>query len=182
MAKKDKQVKTFHPFTHENLEIKNELLNLARNAKLQNKDNKLEDNLASVLIYSSIAEYLAENLLQNLTHFIKTSSYNNFAGILFLEKVSEREGHMTLGAMIKELEKFSFPDKKDILSCFNGVCSSRNRIFHDLAKSDIETVTKMLIVDLPIIQEKCEELITRINTIYAGLGKILLPPVQETQT
>jgi len=99
-----------------------------------------------------------------------------------LEKVSEREGHMTLGMMVKELGKFSFPDKKDIISCFNEVSGSRNRIFHDLAKSDIGTITKMLIIDLPIIQEKCEELITRINTIYAGLGKVLLPQNQSTQT
>ena len=35
--------------------------------------------------------------------------------------------------------------------------------------------------DLPIIQDECEDLITRINTIYIGLQKILIPqPVQNS--
>jgi len=40
MPKNNTQLKTFHPFTHENLDIKNELLNLARNAKARDKENK----------------------------------------------------------------------------------------------------------------------------------------------
>lgn len=182
MIKNNKPVKTFHPFTHENLDIKNELLNLARKARASGEERKLENDLASILLYSSIAEYLAENLFENLTYFVKTSTYNNFAGILFVEKISNKDNHMTLGEMMREIDKFSFPDKKEIMKCFDAVCTARNRIFHDLAKSDINSITEMLSKDLPLIQEKCEELIAKINTIYLGLGKVLLPPQPNVQT
>lgn len=178
MSKKNKN-HTFQPFTHDDLEIKNELLNLARQSRMDNSEKKLEYNLASVLIYSSIAEYLAENLLQNLTHFVKTSTYNNFAGILFIEKISKKENKMTLGELIIEIDKFSFPDKKEIMDCFNKVCNARNRLFHDFAKSNLDAIVEMISKDLPIIQDKCEELINKINTIYTGLGKILVGTQSE---
>lgn len=180
MAKKNKHM-VFQPFTHDDLEIKNELLNLARQSRLDNSERKLEYNLASVLIYSSIAEYIAENLLQNLTHFVKIGTYNNFAGILFIEKISKKEAKMTLGELITEINKFSFPDKKDIMECFNKVCTARNRLFHDFAKSDLEEIVGMISKDLPIIQDKCEELINKINTIYAGLAKILINTQDESK-
>jgi uncharacterized protein with HEPN domain len=171
-------IKKFQPFTHENLEIKNELLNMARQARVNVPEKKIENDLASVLIYSSIAEYLAENLIDNLTHFVKTSTYNDFAGILFIKKINTRE-KMPLGIIIQELDKFEFPDKTEIINCFRNISSSRNRIFHNLAKSDLDETVELLSKDLPIIQERCEDLITRINTIYAGLSKILVQTQQE---
>lgn len=181
MAKK-KTTDNFQPFTHANIEIKNELLALARKAKSLGQQAEVENYLASVLIYSSLAEYLAENLLTNLTHFIRTSSYNSFGGILFVEKITSREGKLNLGTLITELKKFNFPDKENILDCFEKICIARNRLFHDLAKSDTESLTNMFSKDLPDIQNRCEEVISRINTIYGGLGKIFIPSTgQETK-
>ncbi len=174
MKNKKIQKKKFQPFTHENLEIKNELLQMARNARPSTgEDRKLENDLASVLIYSNIAEYLAENLLENLNHFVRESTYKDFAGILYVESVSSDNGNMTLGMTIRQIEKFNFPDKVKILACFRKITESRNRIFHNFAKSDIETIGELVNKDLPIIQDECEEVITRVNTIYVGLGKIL---------
>jgi hypothetical protein len=170
----DKKKKKFQPFVHDNLEIKNELLQLARKAK---ESSSIENDLASVLIYSNIAEYLAENLLDTLNHFIYTNSYNGFGGILFVESVS-RSGKKTLNQTVEELSKFNFPDKVGILDCFRKIAESRNRIFHNFAKSDIDSIKELLEKDLPIIQEECEEVINKINTIYAGLQKILAPQIE----
>lgn len=176
MAKKKVEKKKFQPFTHENLDIKNELLQMARNARpVSGQERKLENDLASVLIYSNIAEYLAENLLENLNHFVRESTYRDFAGILYVESVSSDNSNMTLGMTVRQIGKFNFPDKTKILACFRKITESRNRIFHNFAKSDIETIGELVNKDLPIIQDECEEVITRINTIYIGLEKILKP-------
>lgn len=172
MTKKT-QKKKFQPFTHDNLDIKNELLQLARNAKTGEK--KLENELASILIYSNIAEYLAENLLENLNHFIYQVSYTNYAAILYVESVSKSSSKMTLNQLVGEIEKFSFPDKDNILTNLRKIAESRNKIFHNFAKSDLNTIKLLIENDLPIIQEECEEVITRINTVYTGLQKILIP-------
>ncbi len=174
-----KEKKKFQPFTHENLDIKNELLQLARNARVQGQERKLENDLASVLIYSNIAEYLSENLLENLSHFVQQSTYKDFAGILYLENVCVPDKKRTLNQISEEINKFSFPDKENILACLKKIAESRNRIFHNFAKSDIETIKKLIQTDLPIIQDECEDLITRINTIYVGLQKILSPTTQK---
>ncbi|MBP9751478.1 MAG: hypothetical protein KBD19_01280 [Candidatus Moranbacteria bacterium] len=161
--------KKFQPFVHDNLDIKNELLQLARKAR---ESKSIENDLASVLIYSNIAEYLAEHLLDTLSHLVYKSSYNSFGGILFVESVS-RSGKKTLNQTVEELEKFNFPDKDGIVHCFRKIADSRNRIFHNFAKSDINSIKDLLEKDLPVIQEECEEIINKVNTVYAGLQKIL---------
>jgi len=182
--KTNQKKKKFQPFTHDHLDIKNELLQLARNAKTTEK--KLENDLASVLIYSNIAEYLAENLLENLNHFIHEVSYKNYAAILYVESVSKPSGKMTLNQLAGEIEKFSFPDKINILANFRKIAESRNKIFHNFAKSDLDTIKSLIGDDLPVLQEECEEVIARINTVYVGLQKILIPqepqqPKEETK-
>lgn len=114
-------------------------------------------------------------------HFHLECRYNNFAGILYLEKISLRDNKMTLGELIKEINKFSFPDKKEIVKCFEEICTARNRLFHEFAKSDLDTIIDMLTKNLPQIQDSCEDLIRRINTIYAGLTKILLDQTPEAK-
>ena len=173
MTKKKNVTKKFQPFIHENLQIKNELLEMARKARNATSEKKLEDALASILIYSNIAEYLAEYLFQHLNYFVKESTYKDFAGILYIENVLSNNSNVTLGGYIKEIQKFHFPDKEKILECFQKVCKSRNRIFHNFAKCDIESLTELVAQDLPIIQDECEELIIKINIIFIGLQKIL---------
>lgn len=174
--------KRFQPFVHEHLDIKNELLQLARSARNQESERKLEYDLASVLIYSNIAEYLAENLLETLSHFVKESTYKDFGGILFIEGMHVSDRKRTLNQIVEEVNKFSFPDKINILKCFRKIAESRNRIFHKFAKSDIETIKDLINKDLPIIQEECEEIITRINTVYAGLQKVLMPQTPSSES
>lgn len=168
MKNKDKN---FVPLSHDNLDLKNELLNLARGLS-GTQDNKLQNDLAAILIYSNMAEYLAENLLKNLTHFVKEGSYNYFGAILFLENMSNRD-KMTLNQLVEIINKFSFPDKDGIVECFKKIGESRNKIFHNFAKTDIENLKNLIKNDFPIIKNNCENLIDKINTVYTGLNKIL---------
>lgn len=169
MTKRQKKKATFKPFEHDNLELKNELVELARNII---SDESLEKRLAAILIYWNIAEYLAENLLDNLNHIIRENSYKSFAWILFLESASWGNNR-TLGQLIIEIKKFSFPDKDWIVNCLQKIVESRNKIFHNFAKSNLETIGNLLNDDLPAIWNECEDLILRINTIYAWLQKTL---------
>lgn len=169
MTRKKKQTSAFQPFVHENLELKNELVELARS---NINDDAIEKRLSAVLIYSNIAEYLAENLLDNLNHFIFQNSYKSFWGILYIETASWNSTR-TLGQIIPELKKFSFPDKEWILNCLQKIVESRNKIFHNFWKSDIDTMQDLLTSDLPTIASKTEEFIRKINTVYWWLQKIL---------
>lgn len=176
MAKK-KQNEKFIPFHHEHLDIKQELLQMARNIKTPEQEQtttNIQIDLASVLIYSNMTEYLAENLLESLNYHVKKSTYKEFAGILYLNCTYSEDSNMTLGALIKELNKFSFPDKENILKSFRKISESRNRIFHSLAKSSLDEIGKLIKEDLPTIKEQTEKLIEKIDIIYAGLQKILV--------
>lgn len=171
------KISIFQPLMHQDINIKQELLTMARKAANENGEDGLSSRLASVLIYSNIAEYLAQNLLDNLTYYAKMGTYNYYGGIMFVEKISSREKNLTLGSIICEIEKFSFPDKQAIVECFKKISESRNRIFHNFAKSDLDTIVEMVNDDLPSIMAKCEEVINKVDTIYVGLGKVLQPAI-----
>lgn len=159
----------FQPFIHDNLDLKNELVQLARWAI---DDESVEKRLSAVLIYSNIAEYLVEHLLDSLNHCIYENSYKNFGGILFLSSASWTS-YGTIWTLIGELKKFTFPDKEEIIKCLEKIVKARNKIFHNFAKTDIETIGDLLSKDLPTIATETETLITKTNTIYASLQKII---------
>lgn len=170
--------KIFLPFTHQDLEIKNGLLQYARDLK-----GKLgfENQLASAFIYTSFTEYLGDNLLENLRYFVHKGSYNQFAGILFIDERITSE-KLTLGHIISNLRKFGFPDQPNVIGLFEEICEARNNIFHNFANSDMSGLEKIITVDLITIQNKTEELLDKINVIYAGLEKILIPQPATPQT
>jgi|SRR5579871_4426392 len=174
MAKKERN-KIFVPFSHENLELKNELIQYAR--KYSN-DQKLEAILSSAFIYASLAEYLANSLLINLRYFAYQGNYVQYAGILFIDERDD-DRDRTLGNVVQELKKYNFPDREGILNVLQKILVARNNIFHNLAKADQEGLKKMLKVDITIIQTQTEDLITKINVVYNGLQKILTPQATE---
>lgn len=182
MKQKNKKPKRiFLPFTHQDLELKNGLLQYARELRAK---QGFENQLASAFIYASFTEYLGDNLLENLKYFVHKGSYNQYAGILFIDE-TENEDQLTLGAIIWKLRKYSFPDKEGVLELFKEICEARNTIFHNFANSDMSGLEKIVTEDLITIQNKTEELLDKINVIYAGLQVILLPrdeaPTQDQQ-
>jgi uncharacterized protein with HEPN domain len=147
----------FQPFTHDNLDLKNELVSLSRSLKSKNDS---ESHLVSVFIYISIAEYLATHLLDNLRYFVYKGNYYQYAGILSIDERSDNKIR-TLGQVISELKKYDFPDKKAILETFDRISKLRNNIFHNLAKVDQNGLTKMLTSDLPEIENLTEDIIEK---------------------
>jgi hypothetical protein len=176
MKSDSKLKKIFIPFTHQNLDLKNGLIGYAR--ELGSKQG-FENQVAAAFIYISFAEYLADHLLENLRHFIYKGSYNQFAGILFIDE-SGKEEKLTLGQIISKLKKYNFPDKEGVLDVLDEVCKARNNIFHNFANTDASGLEKIMSVDLITIEQKSEELLDKINVIYAGLQKILLPQAENT--
>lgn len=165
----------FVPFSHENLELKNALVSQARSLR---QDEKTESQLASAMIYVSISEYLAEHLLENLKYFIYRSTYIDFAGILFIDErgASSRQ---TFGDSIKSLNKYNFPDKSEIISMLQEINKCRNHLFHNLAKASENDLAKIAI-EITTICEKSEEFIEKINVVYAGLQRILIPASESS--
>lgn len=168
----------FTPFTHENLDFKNELIEYARG--LKGKEG-LENQLAATFIYVSFSEYLANNLLEHLKYFIYQGSYDQFAGILFIDERKKSGKAKTLGQICSELEKYNFPDKQGIVTLLQEIKELRNNLFHNFAIVDLDGLEKMIQNDVIEIQNKTEELLRNINVIYDGLQKILAPQSAPTE-
>lgn len=173
--------KKFIPFGHENLDLKKELVNHARSLK---DKTDFDSQLVSTFLYISFAEYLGNHLLVNLRHLVNIGTYNQFAGILFIDETDDSRSK-TIGQILKEIDKFDFPDKKGIKILLSQIQKLRNKFFHTFIESNIKELEKMIKDDLPQIREKTEDLITKIDVIYAGLWKILNPKYKtatETKT
>lgn len=171
-----KTEKKFQPLTHDDLELKQELLEHARSIKSK---QGFENGLAAAMIYSSFAEYLAENLLKNLQYFVYKGTYNQYGGIIFINEANVSKSKKTLGQNIHELERFSFPDKSGIISCLQQIAQARNNMLHQFAKSDIDSLQKIILQDVFTIQNETEELVSKIDVVYAALGKILNPNISQ---
>jgi hypothetical protein len=164
----------FVPFSHEDLELKNALVGNARELR---SSEGIGAQLSSALIYASITEYLAENLLANLRFLVYRSSYVNFAGIVFIDE-RKKSPKQTLGESKNNLEKYSFPDKPDIMAILSEINKSRNNLFHNLAKTK-ESELEKIDADIKCIQDSTEEFIEKVNVLYAGLQKLILPEASQ---
>jgi uncharacterized protein with HEPN domain len=161
---------------HDNQDLKNQLLNYSRELR---KKQGFENQLAATFIHVSFAEYLANNLVENLRYLMHQGTYNQYAGILFIDERRSRKVR-TLGQLIEELRKYSFPDKEEILAILIEIKDLRNNIFHNFASADLGELERIIVTDLVSIQDKTEELLKKVNTIYTGLQKILLPTNAES--
>jgi hypothetical protein len=172
MANK-KSAGKFIPFTHDDLELKNQLIGYAR---LLADKTDAEAHLACAMIYASFAEYVAGHLLDSLRHLVYQTTYNQYAGILFIDerKVKQDGKGLPLGALTKLLQAYVFPDKDEIITLLQGVTKSRNNLFHNFARADADGFG-VFDDDILMIKNNTEEVLQKVNTIYAGLGKILVP-------
>ncbi len=172
--------KKFIPFTHDDLELKNQLVEYAR--QLAATDNA-ESQLACAVIYASFAEYIAKHVLETLRHIMYENTYNTFAGILFVDdrnQVNRKGKHkpMMMGDVIIRLEKYEFPDKSGIVAALKSITTSRNNLLHNFAISDQKGLER-LDHDVAVIKDETEDLFRRVNTVYAGLQKILDPVIGD---
>jgi len=165
----------FVPFAHEDLELKNYLIEYART--LSTKEDA-EAQIACAVIYASFAEYMAGHLLDNLRYLVYQTTYRDYAGILYQDERDDKKIR-TMGQTINLLRAFGFPDKEDILRLLEQVSKSRNNLFHNFAKADAKGF-EVLDADIARIKEDTEEIFAKVNTIYAGLQKIIIDPDQAT--
>lgn len=168
--KKSEKRNKFTPLEHQDLEFKHNLINLAKSLRAK---EGFENQLASAFIYVSFAEYIADHLLETLRYFIYDNSYKNFGGIIFVDQ-RDLGQNRTLGMTIKELEGYNFSDKDGILELLDGICQMRNDLFHSLARVNLSTAQKYT-EEMLKIQDLSEKLIDKIDVVYAGLKKILIP-------
>lgn len=166
----------FHLFTHEEIEVKNALLNESRNLS---KNEQFGSRLASAMIYVSLTEYLAQHLLENLSYLVYKSTYIDYAAILYIDERS-KSGKQTLGQLINNIKKYSFPDKNEVIEILGKIAKSRNHLFHNLAKTSLKDWPE-LDKDIKEIQEDVEQFIEKINIISSGLQKILIPQDKESE-
>lgn len=151
---------------HEHLEIKNNLLGSAR-AMWASDD--FEKQLASLIIYASFAEYLAEHLLESIKYAVENASYAQFGAVLYLNSNEKKSiKPLTMYGYINRLESYEFPDKVNIIPLLKSVGLARNKLFHDFARIKPEDANK-LDQYVKSIQEGTEELIDRINMVESTI-------------
>lgn len=147
---------------HEHLEIKNNLLDSAR---AMWASNDFEKQLASLIIYASFAEYLAEHLLGSIKYAVENASYTQYGAILYLNSNDKKSNKpLTMYDYINRLESYEFPDKVNIIPLLKSVGQARNKLFHDFARIKPEDADK-LDQYVKSIQEGTEELIDRVNMV-----------------
>jgi hypothetical protein len=169
--------KSFRPFEHDDLELKNNLITYARAIAAK---EEAEAQLASAMVFSSFAEYVSGHLLDTLRHLVYQTTYNYFAGILFIDQRNTKEVR-TINKMVGGLKGYQFPDREKILELLEKIAKSRNNLFHNFAKSDIKGF-EGFDEDILIIRESTEELLTKVNIIYTGLQKVLTKSDDITET
>lgn len=151
---------------HEHLEIKNNLLGSAR---AMWASNDFEKQLASLIIYASFAEYLAEHLLGSVKYAVENASYAQFGAVLYLNSNEKKSNKpLTMYDYINRLESYEFPDKVNIIPLLKSVGQARNKLFHDFARIKPEDADK-LDRYVKSIQEGTEELIDRVNMVEATI-------------
>ena len=155
---------------HEHLEIKNNLLGSAR---AMWASNDFEKQLASLIIYASFAEYLAEHLLGSIKYAVETASYSQFGAVLYLNS-NERKSNkpLTMYDYINRLESYEFPDKVNIIPLLKSVGKARNKLFHDFARIKPEDADK-LDEYVKSIQEGTEDLIDRVNMVESTIKALI---------
>lgn len=93
------------PFRHEELELKQLFIKLARDF-YQNNDNKVENELAAAVLYMNLADYLAEYLVTGITEMVKEALKAYYLGaVLFMPPPKQK---FNIDTSIKVLERYDF--------------------------------------------------------------------------
>lgn len=160
------------PFFHEEVEVKQQFLQLARDLYGQSED--IEKLLASAMLYANLCEYLAYHLCESLkqTIFSGSKAFWNGAVYLDLRDTTEKK---TIGQIAIELEKYGFPSKEIIKPIIKRIASNRNIIMHNMLRMPANDLDKVDAAIRELVSDS-ETLIGAIDDIYRGL-----PPSNITQ-
>jgi hypothetical protein len=159
--------------------MKNDLLELARGMW---NSNAFDKQLASLVIYASFAEYLAEHLLSSVKYAIEIASYAQFGAIIYLKSDDEKSPRpLAMYDYINRLETYEFPDKANIVPLLKSIGKARNQLFHNFARIKPEDGNK-LDQYVKSIQEGTEDLIDRVNMVENTIKTLTnYQPVQPSR-
>ncbi len=159
-----KDIHKYIPFEHDNIDFKNNIINTARN---QDK-TKVEGSFTAVLVYTNVVDYLAKHLLQNLSKMVSIYSFNKFGGTFFYDG-SSKSYNLPLGNLIRELNYFDFPNKKDFLERLSDFNKLRIGVIHNLMQLEPNDPTNNLDASVLQIGNIAEDLLKKYTSIVNGL-------------
>lgn len=168
-----------NPFLHQDLEIKNGLLQLARDFKAKDEEDDIAHPLAAALLYANLADYLAANLLCGLREMSEEATREYLNGRIVIRP--KRELNQPLEATIRGLKEFEFPSREKVLELLAEIKANRNKLAHEIFKtpsSELETVGDAVAK----VGDKTEELIKVINAIYRDMPPSTILDTIEPQT
>ena len=121
----------FELIKHSDIKLLNETL---AKAKGYARKGSNEEKLTAILLFSNHVEYIATDILKNLRRMIKTSTYENFNGVISWP-AKEDVKKTTLGGSIAILQEFNFPDKEDFIKSLSEFNKKRNKLIHHLLEA-----------------------------------------------
>lgn len=165
----------FIPFSHDNLDIKNNLISIARS---QNSST-VEGALSSVLIYTNLVDYIARHLLENLLKMISINSFNSFGGVFYLEG-DQLKTEIPLGGLCQQLSWLEFPNKKDFIKILKDFNKFRIKIVHSLMKLEPGENLEQIDKDIESIRVIAEDILQKYSVICSGLIVVWKASLPET--
>lgn len=170
-----------HPFAHEDLELKQGFLKLARDFYQKAKQHEtLENALAAALLYMNLADYLAEYLVLGLEQMSKEAMGKYYLGVV--TKKSPVAGNFNIGNSIKRLKVFQFPQKDDVIEVLEQVNKARIMVAHGIFKTRATHIEQ---VDLALetLVQHTETLVDLVDEISLGMPpQTILDKLQANPT
>lgn len=165
MANKRKQ--QFQPFWHDELEVKQEFLKLAKDFTTNpDHSESLAHELAGGLLYANIAEYAASHLLESLKAIVKDAAADYYFGVASIDLPDTTD--RPLGNTISELSWFEFPQRTEILDLLKKIKAARDKLSHQIIKVP---ASKLGEIDKSVhqIAVNTEMLLNKVDQIYGGM-------------
>lgn len=155
-----------NPFQHQDLDVKNELIALARDFRSKDIKEDIAPHLAAALLYANLADYLAANLLCGLQEISEEATREYLNGRIVIRQA--RKLDMPLEKTIKGLKEFEFPSRDKVLELLADIRKNRNKVAHEIFKTPGE---QLPVVGQAVtsICEKTEELVDVVNAIYRDM-------------
>lgn len=100
---------SFKPFEQQDYPVKKAILDIARK-----QPNTFEGKHTKVVIYINAIDFIAGQILENLSIIASLVTRQEFNGVMFFDYDKENKGE-PLGIIISQLKKYEFPLKKDFL-------------------------------------------------------------------
>jgi hypothetical protein len=151
-------------FFHEELELKQQFLNLARD--LYAKSQTIENELAAALLYMNAADYLAEYLVVGLNQMASEALTKYYLGVVSVKP--PQLGRFNIGDSLHQLKRFDFPRKNDILEELNAINAARKTIAHQMLKMSGQQFPQIDEAVASLV-EHTEALVVVVDEISPGL-------------